>query len=295
MAIEGTHGLWADLAVGKPDPGKKTVHVLGVPYDGLASARKGAAEAPSAIRMWSRHITPFTEDRTDLRGLQLLDHGDIVIGDARIGFAEVERFVAKLTYPVVVLGGDHSISIPVLRAMVQKKPEMGLLWIDAHPDLCDSFDGSELSHACVLRRALDAGLDPNRVVLVGVRSWEEQELEIIGKGEVLVVTAAQIAENGLSFYKTAIRDRLAISTSVYVSCDIDSLDPSVAPGTGIPDHGGLFMRDVLATIGCVAGREIMGLDIVEVAPPLDPSGVTVFAALKIMMEFLGIVVREKTS
>ncbi len=293
MAIEGTHGLWADLAVEKPGQNKKTVHVLGVPYDGLASARKGAAEAPSEIRMWSRHITPFTEDRTDLRGLQLLDHGDMVIDDAQVGYAEVERVVAKLTDPVVVLGGDHSISIPVLREMVQNTPEMGLLWIDAHPDLCDSFDGSRLSHACVLRRALDAGLDPNRVVMVGVRSWEEQELEIISKGEMLVITAAQIAENGMAFYKTAIRDRLAFSSSIYISCDIDSLDPSVAPGTGIPDHGGLSMRDVLATIGCVAGREILGLDIVEVAPPLDPSGVTVFAALKIIMEFLGIIARQK--
>ena len=293
MAIEGTHALWADLAVDRPAPGKKTVTVFGVPFDGMASARKGAALAPSALREWSRHLTPFTEDRTDLRVLQVVDMGDVTVLDPITDYSKIEKLVSGMATPIFAVGGDHSISIPILRGLLQQRPKMGLLWIDAHPDMCDFFDGSELSHACVLKRALDVGLDPKRVAMVGLRSWEEQELPILDRGEVLSISAAQVADLGIKTFLPGILERFGDCDGIYISCDIDALDPSIAPGTGIPDHGGMTMRDVLGLVKAMQPFELLGFDIVEVAPPIDPSNSTVFAALKIAMEVLGVLARQK--
>lgn len=294
MTLEGTHGMWADLHSPDLTPATSDISILGFPFDGLASARPGAAAAPASIRAWSRHLTPFSEDRTDLRRVSICDLGDESITDPSTDFERITRTVAGLPNILIGLGGDHSVSIPILRGLCQRKPRMGLLWIDAHPDLCDSFDGSTLSHACVLRRALDAGLDPSRVCLVGLRSWEEQELDLIEKGGLNVFTARRVYEVGIKAILPAITAALSSCDGVYVSCDIDALDPSTAPGTGIPEHAGLTMRDVLGLLGALPKQaDLLGLDVVEVAPPLDPSDSTVFAALKIIMEFVGVVARRK--
>lgn len=295
MTIEGTHNLWADLHCPNSAPAETNFTVIGIPFDGLASARKGAALAPERMRFWSRHLTPFSEDRTRLGDMTICDLGDIEISEPERDFGLVREQVAGLPNIPIILGGDHSVSIPVLQAQRQryKNQRLGILWVDAHPDLCDEFDGSRLSHANTLRRGLDAGIAQQDVCMIGLRSWEEQELELIENGQLNVYSMPTIAERGMKAVAAEVRKILSACDAIHISFDIDALDPSAAPGTGIPDYGGLTMRELLTLLKAMGGLPLVGLDVVEVAPPLDPSESTVFAALKVIMEFIAVQARSQ--
>ena len=290
-----THGLWADL--NRPDlaPTNADFSIIGVPYDGAACARKGAALGPERIRFWSTHLTPYSEDRTRLGDIRIADLGDIPITHQESDLELVRQKVATLPNVPIVLGGDHSISIPVLQAQREKYMDqrLGLLWVDAHPDLCDIFTDSKFSHACVLRRALEAEYEPGEVCLVGLRSWEDQEIDLIENGGLNVYTAADVAEHSMNRIASRVRRKLSDCDAIHISLDIDCLDPAFAPGTGIPDAGGLTTRDVITLFKELQGLPLVGLDLVEVAPPLDPSEATIFAALKIIMEYVALFAREK--
>lgn len=290
-----THGLWADLSRTDFTPADSDFTVIGVPYDGAACARKGAALGPERIRFWSTHLTPFSEDRTRLSDIRISDRGDISISDQARDFERVREAVSALPNVPIILGGDHSISIPVFQAQREryKDQRLGVLWVDAHPDLCDVFTDSKLSHACVLRRALEFGIEPQDVCLVGLRSWEDQEIDLIENGGLNVYTAALIAERGIKSVASSVYSKLSKCDAVHISLDIDCLDPAFAPGTGIPDAGGLTSREVITLIKSMQGLPLVGLDLVEVAPPLDPSEATIFAALKIIMEYVALFAREK--
>lgn len=290
-----THGLWADLSRTDFTPADSDFTVIGVPYDGAACARKGAALGPERIRFWSTHLTPFSEDRTRLSDIRISDRGDISISDQARDFERVREAVSALPNVPIILGGDHSISIPVFQAQREryKDQRLGVLWVDAHPDLCDVFTDSKLSHACVLRRALEFGIEPQDVCLVGLRSWEDQEIDLIENGGLNVYTAALIAERGIKSVASSVYSKLSKCDAVHISLDIDCLDPAFAPGTGIPEAGGLTSREVITLIKSMQGLPLVGLDLVEVAPPLDPSEATIFAALKIIMEYVALFAREK--
>ena len=296
MALEGNHTLWADLHRPGIAPAEADFTIIGLPFDGLASARQGAAYGPERIRYWSHHLTPFSEDRTRLGDLNVCDLGDIPIADAEIDFPRAADLVAGLPNVVITLGGDHSISIPIFEGQRRRSAgkRLGVLWLDAHPDLCDYFDGSRLSHACVLRRGLEFGINPQDVCMVGLRSWEDQEIDLIENGGLHVYTAADVAERGMRAVAAQVREILSACDVIHISFDIDVLDPSAAPGTGIPDYGGLSMREVLTLFNALQGLPFTGLDMVEVAPPLDPSESTVFAALKVIMEFMALVKRGRS-
>ncbi len=295
MEIASTHGRWADLYRPELKPADADFTVIGIPYDGAASARKGAALAPERIRFWSTHLTPFSEDRTRLGDIRIADLGDIPSTQQDLDIGMIRQQVAALPNVPIILGGDHSISIPVLQAQRERYhgQRLGLLWVDAHPDLCDVFTGSKYSHACVLRRALESGIQPEEVCLVGLRSWEDQEIELIENGGLNVYTAADVAEWGMKSVAESVRSKLSDCDAVHISLDIDCLDPAFAPGTGIPDSGGLTSREVIMLIKSMQGLPLVGLDVVEVSPPTDPSEATVFAALKIIMEFIAVFAREK--
>jgi agmatinase len=295
MDPASTHGLWADLYQSNFTPADSDFSVIGVPYDGAACARKGAALGPERIRFWSTHLTPFSEDRTRLADIRICDLGDVSIKDQARDFGSVREKVANLPNVPIVLGGDHSISIPVFQAQRERYTDqrLGVLWVDAHPDLCDVFTGSKLSHACVLRRALEFGIEPRDVCLVGLRSWEDQEIDLIENGGLNVYTAAMVAERGMKSVATSVYSKLSLCDAVHISLDIDCLDPAFAPGTGIPEAGGLTSREVITLIKSMQGLPLVGLDLVEVSPPIDPSEATVFAALKIIMEFIAVFAREK--
>lgn len=283
-----THGLWADLARPGISPSEADFTILGVPYDGGASARRGAAQAPARLRFWSQHLTPFAEDLTSLAHLRICDLGDRPITAPSHDFPALQAEIRALPHIPIILGGDHSISIPVIRAQCERFSDrrLALLWLDAHPDLCDTFNGSPLSHACVLRRGLESGLLPQDVFLVGLRSWEEQEIPLLKKEPFHIYTAAQIAEKGIRPLISEIRSALRNYDAIHISLDIDCLDPAFAPGTGIPEGGGLTTRDLMTLLQGLRGLPLVGLDLVEIAPPLDPSEATLFTALRLLMEFI---------
>jgi agmatinase len=290
-----THGLWADLYQPNFTPADSDITVIGVPYDGAAGARKGAALGPERIRFWSTHLTPFSEDRTRLGNIRICDLSDIPISDQARDFDLVREKVATLPNVPIVLGGDHSISIPVFQAQRERFREqrLGVLWVDAHPDLCDVFTGSKFSHACVLRRALEFGIESEDVCMVGLRSWEDQEIDLIENTGLNVFTAAMVAERGIRSVSSSVYSKLSRCDAVHISLDIDCLDPAFAPGTGIPDSGGLTSREVITLIKSMQGLPLVGLDLVEVSPPIDPSEATIFAALKIIMEFIAVFARAQ--
>jgi agmatinase len=250
MAVDGNHKMWGDLH--RPDltPEQTDFSIIGIPFDGLASARKGAASAPERIRYWSHHVTPFSEDRTRLKDLTVCDLGDIQITHPETDFELVRQRVASLPNMPIIMGGDHSVTIPILQGqrLRYKDQRLGVLWIDAHPDLCDFFDGSKLSHANTMRRALEFGIEPHDVCMVGLRSWEDQEIDLIENGGIHVYTAADVAERGMKNVADGVYNILNDCDAVHISLDIDCLDPSVAPGTGIPEFGGLTSRDVLTLL-----------------------------------------------
>jgi agmatinase len=295
MDPAATHGLWADLHRQNFSPADSDFTVIGIPYDGAASARKGAALAPERIRYWSQHLTPFSEDRTRLSGIRICDLGDIEITNQARDFDLVRQKAASLPNIPILLGGDHSVTIPIFQAQRERfvNKRLGVLWVDAHPDLCDVFTDSKLSHACVLRRGLEFGIRPEDVCLVGLRSWEDQEIDLIENGGLHVFTAADAAELGIKSIAADVHKVLARCDAVHISLDIDCLDPAFAPGTGIPESGGLTAREVITLIKSLQGLPLVGLDLVEVSPPLDPTEATVFAALRIIMEFIAVVARGK--
>ncbi|HLO14223.1 MAG TPA: agmatinase [Anaerolineales bacterium] len=294
MDPASTHGLWADLHQSSFTPADSDFTVLGVPYDGAACARKGASLAPERIRFWSTHLTPFSEDRTRLDNIRICDSGDVAITNQEQDFNLVREKVAALPNVPIILGGDHSISIPIFQAQRERysNQRLGVLWVDAHPDLCDVFTGSKFSHACVLRRALEFGISPEDVCMVGLRSWEDQEIDLIENGGFSVYTAAMVAERGMKSVASSVHSKLSGCDAVHISLDIDCLDPAFAPGTGIPDSGGLTSREVITLIKSMQGLPLIGFDLVEVSPPVDPSEATIFAALKIIMEFVAVFARE---
>ena len=293
--VRQTHGLWGDLSRPGYSPSNADFSVIGIPYDGAACARIGAAQAPERIRFWSGHLTPFSEDRTRLSSLRVADLGDISVTDQVEDFKSICKKITTLPNIPIVLGGDHSITIPVFEGQVEKfkGQRLGILWVDAHPDLCDVFTGSKLSHACVLRRGLEFGIRPEEVCLVGVRSWEDQEIDLIENGGLNVYTAADVAEHSMKRIAASVRSKLSDCDAIHISLDIDCLDPAYAPGTGIPESGGLTSREVITLIKAMQGLPLAGLDVVEVSPPIDPSEATVFAALRIIMEFIAVIARDK--
>ncbi|MEK7312069.1 MAG: agmatinase [Chloroflexota bacterium] len=293
--MSDTHTLWADLHRSNSTPSETTFTVIGLPYDQSASARQGAALGPERIRRWTHHLTPITEDRTRLTHLSVCDLGDIAIDDQVRDFDRARQIIASLSNIPILLGGDHSVTIPIFQAQRERfaGKRLGVLWVDAHPDLCDEFDGSRLSHACVLRRGLESGIEQKDVCMVGLRSWEIQELDLIENGQLNVYPMPMVAERGIQAIAAEVKQKLSACDAVHISLDIDCLDPAAAPGTGIPEAGGMTSREALTLIQAMQGLPLVGLDLVEVAPPLDPSESTVFAALKIIMEFMGVVARSR--
>jgi agmatinase len=269
--------------------------VFGVPYDRAVFFRRGAAEGPEKIRSLSGKLPPASEDGTMLTELRVLDLGDVMVdttpGDTS-GLQERVRtkWLRARQYGLpLALGGDHSISIALFAAASEwLGREFGAVWIDAHPDLCDIYSGSRFSHACVLRRALDnPHLRPENVVMLGLRSFELEEVEYIRRHDVRLLTARQLAGAEPDQIGQEIVQRFG-DLPIYLSLDIDAFDPAYAPGTGIPDAGGLTSRWVIDLLHALAPLNLIGMDIVEVAPPLDvPSDPTSLLALKIILELLG--------
>lgn len=268
------------------------VVVAGIAYDGSAVYRKGAALAPQRIRDLSAAMPPVTEEGKLLTGLRVEDIGDLGAGtDIESGWMGPMERLAAIPPPafLTVLGGDHCTAISTLAAQMRRHPGMRVLWLDAHPDLCDFSRGGHWTCGCALRRALDAsGIEPSRVVIAGGRDYDPEELDFIRTNDVLLVPAVEIARDP-SGSARKIAQRLK-GAEVHVSFDIDVLDPAFAPGTEIPSAGGLSTRQALELLrAATSDTTLVGLDVVEVSPPFDTSDITTLAALKLIFEVWGLV------
>ncbi len=268
------------------------VVVAGIPYDGSAVYRKGAALAPQRIRQLSAAMPPVTEDGHLLAGLRVRDIGDLDAGEQiETGWSKAAERLASVPTSsfLTVLGGDHCTVIATLAAQARRHPGLSVLWVDAHPDLCDFSRGGRWTCGCALRRALDqSGIEPARVVIAGGRDYDPEELEFIASNGMLLVSAADMAHD-LAGAAKKIAERLA-GHEVHISFDIDVLDPAFAPGTEIPSAGGLSTRQALDMLRIATGRSrLVGFDVVEVSPPFDNGDITTFAALKLIFEVWGMV------
>ena len=279
---------WGGL-VGAPLEGAHVV-LAGIPYDGSAVYRKGAALAPANLRELSAVMPAVTEDGRTLDGLKVHDLGDLDAGaDIEKGWAKVAEQLATVPAEAVltVMGGDHCTAIATLAAQARRHADLAVLWVDAHPDLCDFSRGGRWTCGCAMRRALEvSGIGPARVVIAGGRDYDPEELDFIRARGMLLVSAQELAsDNGAS---RTVADALD-GKKVHVSFDIDALDPAFAPGTEIPSAGGLSTRQALDLLRTATRTsKLVGLDIVEVSPPFDHGQVTTLAALKLIFEFWGL-------
>jgi len=258
------------------------IAILGVPFDGKSSYLKGPAKGPLAIREAStvKTINPWTELGVNLKeDTTLVDLGDIEVSeDASQVFAQIERSVKdildKKAIPVV-LGGDHSISYPVAKAFSTKLESLDILHFDAHPDLYEELYGDRYSHACPFARIVEEDLVSN-LVQVGIRASTGKLREMASKFGVRTLEMKDLTETPV----------LEFSNPLYISFDMDALDPAFAPGVSHHEPGGLSTRQVINIIHALKAR-IVGMDIVELNPDRDTSGITAAAAVKIIMEILG--------
>jgi arginase len=256
------------------------VALLGVPYDASSSYQRGPAGAPVLIReaLWSEAGNTWTEAGIDLRDGRLEDEGDLWFNDPEPGVdarARIEEAVGSILDSdrcPMLLGGDHSITYPALRGLRRRHPRLGILHLDAHPDLYDEFQGDRYSHACPFARIMEEGL-ADRLVQVGIRTMTGHQREQAERFGVEVIEMGSW------------RDRLPLrfDTPVYLSLDLDALEPGLAPGVTHREPGGLSVRQAIDLIQSL-NAPLAGADVVEFNPLNDPSGLTAAVAAKLVKE-----------
>jgi arginase len=254
--------------------------LLGIPFDGYSSYLRGAGDAPAKVRTTLRcdASNSWSELGVDLGVAGVYeDAGDLTF-EEKDAFAAIEAGVGALLDQgkrPVSLGGDHSITYPIVKAVAQRHPGLTIFHFDAHPDLYDEFEGNPLSHACPFARIMEAGL-AKRLVQVGIRTINRHQREQAQRFGVEVVEM-----RGLPAY-----EKLKATGSVYITFDMDVLDPAFAPGVSHREPGGMSVREAIAHLHAIEG-EIVGADLVEYNPLQDVAGVTATVAAKILKEILG--------
>lgn len=272
---------------------KADVVVFGIPFDGGVSFRSGAKDAPQALRSITYSIAPTTEYFEDISSLVIKDLGDFEAVYRDQLFHDVENQVHELVASgrfFTMIGGDHSTTIPVQRGIDKALNEpFGIIHIDAHFDLCDTLEGDSLSHGSTERRALELSNihSTDNLFFIGIRSIEMDELEFLKTNPVPCVSAAMFDEIGVDAVIEKVKEKMAPFKHVYLTIDIDCLDPAYAAGTGTPQFGGLTSRNLLTLLRGIFDLPIIGFDVVEIAPKLDPSLAALFAGRKIITECWG--------
>jgi agmatinase len=274
------------------------VAVLGAPFDGGTSFRPGARFGPAAIREASLLMRPYNEplDLLPFAQAQVADAGDAGPDPLEIGAAHaaIQARAADLHDSgarVLGLGGDHSVALPLMRAAAARHGKLSLLQLDAHTDTWDEYFGHKVSHGTVMRRAVDEELiDPAASVQIGLRGplYAATDMEDNAALGFHALLARELEAAGVAGAVELAREHLR--PPVYVSVDIDVLDPAYAPGTGTPEPGGLTSRELLAILRGLAGLDVVAADVVEVSPAYDPAGVTAMAAAAAAYDLLGLLV-----
>ena len=262
-----------------------TISLLGVPHDENSSFQRGAAEAPSAIRreLQSDASNLWSETGVDL-GVpgRLVDRGDISFDPASDPWDRIEAHVERILEPgdrLIALGGDHAVTHPILRAVRRRHPRLTILHIDAHPDIYHSFDDNPRSHASPFARIMEERL-ADRLIQVGIRTASDHHREQWRRFGIEVIEADRCGEDL----------RVDVATPVYISMDLDGLDPAYAPGVSHREPGGLSPRQVFRLIHAI-DQPVVAADIVEYNPRRDLADLTATVAAKLVKEIAGVMVK----
>ncbi|UOD34254.1 agmatinase [Deferribacteraceae bacterium V6Fe1] len=254
---------------------KAEIAIIGLPYDGTSSYRPGSRFAPNAIREASYGLETYSPvfDADLEENLSICDTGDIELpfGDVKRTLSMIYETTKSLSdKKVFAIGGEHLVTLPVFQALKERFPELYVIHFDAHADLRDNYLGDTLSHATVIRRISDmAGFD--KIFQYGIRSGTKEEYQLIKKHNILNRPIDEVK-------------KIIGNSPVYLTVDLDVLDPSIFPGTGTPEPGGYTYLQLLESLRNLCGMNIIGCDVVELSPHYDTSGVSTIVAAKVIRE-----------
>ncbi len=276
--------------------------LVGIPYDGGTSYRPGARHGPRHIREQSSMIRPWNPvlQVSPFEKLRVADYGDVDVVPISIEgtFAAIERETNQLVAAGVIpisVGGDHSITLPILRSLARRHGRVGLIHFDAHPDTWDEYFGSKYFHGTTFRRAVEENLiDGQRVVQIGIRGplYGADDFDFHREHGLEAIRIETVKERGTAWVVERLR-RLA-GGPVYCSFDIDAVDPAYAPATGTPEVGGLTSFEALSLVRGLRGLDLVGADVVEVSPPFDgPGQITSLLAANLLFELLSVFALRK--
>jgi len=278
-----------------PDARGLDVAFVGVPFDIGTSNRSGARFGPRQIRSESCLIRPYNmaTRAAPFDSLQVADIGDVAINtfnlEKSMGIIEsaYDNILAQDCKPLT-MGGDHTIALPILRSIAKKYGPVGIVHVDAHADINDTMFGERIAHGTPFRRAIEEKLvDPKRMVQIGLRAtgYEADDFDWPREQGVRVVPAEDCWYQSLKPLMAEVREQLG-EGAVYITFDIDGLDPAYAAGTGTPEIGGLSIHQGLEIIRGCRGLDVVGGDLVEVAPAYDTTGNTALTAANLLFEML---------
>ncbi|CDO06343.1 agmatinase [Mycolicibacterium cosmeticum] len=282
--------------------GRADVSIVGIPFDSGVSYRPGARFGPGHVRASSKLLRPYNPavDVEPFAAQQVADCGDIAVNPFDIADA-IETIDAAVTdlrkdgAKVLTIGGDHTIALPILRALARDHGPIGVLHFDAHLDTWDTYFGAPFTHGTPFRRASEEGLiDMERSQHIGIRGplYSKHDLEDDAVLGFQVIRSDDYEVDGVASIVERMRKRLS-GGPVYVSVDIDVLDPAHAPGTGTPEAGGMTSRELLNTLRGLIGLDVVGADIVEVAPAYDHAEITGIAAAHVGYELLSVLAANR--
>jgi agmatinase len=283
--------------------GRAAVAVLGAPFDSGVSYRPGARFGPGAVRAASKLLRPYHPalDVHPWEAHQVADAGDLAINpfdiDSAVG--DIQRGATEMLEragTLVTIGGDHTIALPLLRAVHARHGPCALVHFDAHLDTWDTYFGASYTHGTPFRRAAEEGLlDLDHSMHVGIRGplYASSDLEDDARLGYAVVSTAEISRDGVAGALERIGRRVG-ERPIYVSVDIDVLDPAHAPGTGTPEPGGLTTRELQELLRGLRGLEIAGADVVEVSPAYDHAEITALAAAQVAYELLALLASRRS-
>ena len=261
---------------------ESNVVILGCPYDGSASFRPGARFGPSAIRRASWGIETFSPYfQRDLSQYSIHDMGDLELplGEKKISLGLIRKALRKILsrkkFPIL-LGGDHLITLPIIEEILPITPQLHLLQIDAHTDLRDDYLGESLCHSTVMKKVVDL-LDGDRLFQIGIRSGTEEEFKLARK----MRSTVSLNPGSLSSMIKRLRNQ-----PVYITLDLDVIDPSLLPGVGTPEPGGLSFKELISLLKKLQSLHVIGFDMVELTPDYDPTQISSVTASVILREMI---------
>jgi agmatinase len=278
------------------------VAIVGAPFDTATTYRVGARFGPEGVRSASHLLRPYnpSQDVSIFDHLSVIDYGDVPVVPGYI--EESYRRIAEDLEPIhragvipIVLGGDHSIALPELRAAAAVHGPLALVQFDAHPDTWDSYFGQKHTHGTPFRRAVEEGLLlPERSIQVGMRGsiYDAGDWEDARKLGFDLVPTDTVCKLGIEEIIARIRERVG-DAKAYVSFDVDFVDPAFAPGTGTPEVGGFTSREAQEFVRGLVGLDLVGCDVVEVYPAYDPAQITALLAANVAHEFLSLVAARR--